>query len=331
MLDRRQRAGAAVRLAAVLLAAAAATAGLAGDAPEGTLAVPALGAPTAGPVVREARYRMSAGIRPLLLFWIRSGNVGGARIQWRNGEGGRQGYELLIGSDPRRAPRKINRWGWEREELGPEGATLLGLMRRTDEDSLDEAKAELSREGSGGFVYKVIRSRVAGDQVRAENTLLRVPRDYSYRDLAELQALAGTAHGPLPRVKQGSVPPGTWPGFLFATADLVDRAVTAALEPATPRKLLSDVQTGFTFNADLFDLRLRSTRWVDAATYGGRRYERLVQLDLEMLNREKKTRERFTLVCGTEGPVARIPIFIEYQPKWWFKASGVLDDSEVFP
>jgi hypothetical protein len=33
------------------------------------------------PVVKEHRYRMSAKIRPLLLFWIGKDNVGGARVR----------------------------------------------------------------------------------------------------------------------------------------------------------------------------------------------------------------------------------------------------------
>jgi hypothetical protein len=286
--------------------------------------------PASAPVVREARYRMSAGIRPLLVFWIRSNNVGGARILWREGDGWR-GYELLIGSDPRRAPRKINRWGWEREDLGPDGASLFGLMRKTDEESLDEAKETLSREGQGGYLYKVIRSRVAQGSVHSENTVLRVARDYTYRDLAELQALASAPPGGPPRVRQANIPPGTWPGFLFAVADLIDQAVTAAVQPGAAHGL-SDVQATFTFNSALYDIRLRSTEWVKAATYGGRRYERLVRLSFEQVNREKKKgRERFVIVCGTDGPLARVPVFIEYQPKWWFRAQGVLDEREAFP
>jgi len=62
---------------------------------------------------------------------------------------------------------------------------------------------------------------------------------------------------------------------------------------------------------------------LESAIYGGRRYERLVRLNCEHFNREKETRERFVLVCPTDGPLARVPVFIEYQPKWWFKASGV--------
>ena len=281
------------------------------------------------PVVREARYKMSAGIRPLYVFWIRASNVGAGRILWRQGGDGRRGYELLIGSDPRRAPRKINRWGWEREDLGPDGATLFGLMRKTDEESLDEAKEDLRTEGTGGFVYKAIRSRVANGRVRAENTSWRVARDLSYHDLAELQALARSPSSAPPRAREAPIPPGTQPGFLFAAERTIDRAVAAAL--SNPRRLLSGAQETFTFNASLYDLRLKSTEWVESATYGGRRYDRLVRLNCEHYNREKDTRERFVLVCPTDGPLARVPVYIEYQPKWWFRATGVLDDSEVFP
>lgn len=316
-----------------LLLGASALGGLVSAAPppEQAAPLPSFDRPDSTPVVREARYRMGAAIRPLYIFWIGAGNVGGARILWREGDGGRRGYELLIGSDPRRAPRKINQWGWEREDLGPEGALLFGLMRKTDDDSLDEAKAGLRTEGKGGFVYKAIRSRVTSDRVHAENTLWRVPRDFTYRDLAELQELVRSPSGAPPRVRQASVPAGTQPGFLFAAAQTIDQAVTAALLPERPRRLLSGVETTFTFNASLYDLRLRSSEWVESATYGGRRYERLVRLNCEHYNREKRTRERFVLVCATDGPLARVPVFIEYQPKWWFKASGVLDDSEAFP
>ena len=107
--------------------------------------------------------------------------------------------------------------------------------------------------------------------------------------------------------------------------------MSEALVPETPRRLLSDVQATFTFNALLYDLRLRSSEWLESASYGGRRYERLLRLNFEHFNREKQTRERFVLVCPTNGPLARIPVFVEYQPKWWFKAQGVLDEQETFP
>jgi len=204
-------------------------------------------------------------------------------------------------------------------------------MRKTDDDSLEDAKQGLSTEGTGGFVYKAIRSRVADGRVHAENTLWRVPRDFTYRDLAGLQALVSSPSSAPPRVREAAVPPGTAPGFLFAAAQTIDQAVTAALLPEKPRRLLSGIQTTFTFNASLYDLRLRSTEWVESATYGGRRYERLVRLNCEHFNREKKTRERFVFVCGTDGPFARVPVFIEYHPKVVVQGRGLARRLGVFP
>jgi hypothetical protein len=97
----------------------------------------------AAPVTAEHRYRLSAAIRPLL-FWVGAKNVGGARIVWRHDGAGRKGYELLLGSDPARAPRRVNRWGWVREDADATGATMTGLMNRSEDDSLDQAR-RLSR------------------------------------------------------------------------------------------------------------------------------------------------------------------------------------------
>jgi hypothetical protein len=35
-------------------------------------------------------------------------------------------------------------------------------------------------------------------------------------------------------------------------------------------------------------------------------------------------------VTGTEGEFRGIPVYIKYQPKWWFRIEGFLDDSQLF-
>ncbi|HEX6945253.1 MAG TPA: hypothetical protein VF196_03600, partial [Casimicrobiaceae bacterium] len=67
------------------------------------------------PVVQERRYVMSGAVRPLL-FWVKRDDIGLARIVWRRGSDGSRGYELLVGTDPARAPGSINRWGFVTEE-----------------------------------------------------------------------------------------------------------------------------------------------------------------------------------------------------------------------
>ena len=68
-----------------------------------------------------------------------------------------------------------------------------------------------------------------------------------------------------------------------------------------------------------------------AATIGGRRWcfalvrNGLLAVDLESYNPTLDTKERFTLAVGTEGEWKGVPVYVKYQPKWWFKAEGVID------
>jgi len=55
-------------------------------------------------------------------------DVGLGRVAWRQDESGRTGYELLIGTDPGKAPRGLNRWGFVAEQSTAEGGELLALM-----------------------------------------------------------------------------------------------------------------------------------------------------------------------------------------------------------
>jgi hypothetical protein len=277
------------------------------------------------PIFKEYRYRMSAAIRPLL-FWIGDGDVGGARIVWRKGNDGRLGYEFLIGSDPDRAPRKINRWGFVREELDGDRATQIGLMRKTDEESVEEAREKVGFEGE--FVLKVIRTRIVGSEARAENTVWLVQDDYTFYDLGDVLRLVSATPQAPPSVNEASLPSGTHPGFLFAVADLVDRAVKAATRE--PRELLEKQTTRFNFNAVAYELRLRKTKWEESKKYGDTEYQNLVRLELESYNPKLDSTERFTLAVGTEGRWKGVPVYVKYQPKWWFKAEGVIDESQVF-
>jgi hypothetical protein len=278
---------------------------------------------TSAPVTAEHRYRLSAAIRPLL-FWVGAKNVGDARITWRADGDGRKGYELLLGSDPARAPRRINRWGWVREDADGSRATMTGLMNRSEDDSLDQAKAGL--QGKGSYLFKLNRARVEDGSARAEATTLHAPRDYTFRELDALLRFA-EATSQAPRVKAGHLPPGTRPGLLFALADLVRAGVDAGRAPDGARPSPSKVQ--YTFNASVYDLAITSWQRVERASYGKRTYEKLVRVEFESRNLEKGTTERFVLACGTEGPIAGVPVFVRYQPKWWFKVEGVLDADDT--
>src|SRR5262249_16162329 len=104
--------------------------------------------------VQRHHYAIDARVRPLLLFWISRHDIGDAVVLKRQAPS-EAGYSLLIGSDPERAPRRINRWGYIDEQIRGNEATLIGLMTESDEDSIDQAEANIRRHG-GDRPFKVI-------------------------------------------------------------------------------------------------------------------------------------------------------------------------------
>ena len=280
-------------------------------------------------VVREHRYRMSAGIRPLLLFWINKDNVGGARVVWRAGEGGVREHELVIGSDPARAPRRVNRWGFVRERTDGRSADVVGLMTESDDQSLDEAKTKVGEQAARGPVYKLIRSRVTPDSSRSETRAVRATSEWSYRDVDKVMAALDGAAG-TPRVREMPVPAGSRPGFLLVLVDLLHESVGVARQGGDKPRLLRGRVVPYVFNNTPYTLTLVSTTLLPRERIDGRDYTRLLRHEFETLNHVARSRERFVLTCAVDGPLAEVPVQISYQPKWWFRAELVLDERETF-
>ena len=315
-------------VAAACLTALAA--GLGGDRPAPRAEPQSLQAerPTLGtlPVVAEHRYRIAAKIRPLLLFWIGKDDVGGARIRWRKGDADSRGYDALIGSDPARAPRKINRWGFILEETVPAGTRIVGIMKNSDEQTLDEAKSRVAAEAKGRVVFKMNQSAVSQTEAVSRVTVSTVARDYSYRELDAIVDVLVRETAP-PKIQKTPVPPGGRTGLLSAVTELLHDGVdTAARTGRAPgRKRL-----GYVYYAKQYDLTRVSSSIERNATYGGVVYPKLLKSDFEVRARAETWSESFTIVCGLDGALAEIPVFLTYQPRWWFKAEMVLDERQVF-
>ncbi len=277
------------------------------------------------PVVAERRYRMAAKVR-LLLFWVGRDNVGGARLRWRRGEDGACGYDLLIGSDPTRAPRQINRWGFLLEESRGNEASVVGLMKKSDEESLDEATSNVSTEGKEGVYFKMITAHSDGREATSTVTITRASRDYSYRDLDALTDLLAKSPGET-RVRKVALPSGARAGFLSALADLLHETVEATTrEHHVPGRK----SVPYAYYGKQYHLTRTSAELLTNATYEGVTYPRLVQTQFALRARGGSSTESFTVVCGLEGALAEVPVFASYQPKWWFRADIVLDPRERF-
>ena len=277
------------------------------------------------PVVAEYRYRIIGKVR-LLLFWVSKDGVGGARIRVRRGEGDTSGLDLLIGSDPKRAPRGINRWGYILEETRGEATNVVGLMKKSDEDTLDQATSNIAREAKGGVVFKMIQATVTPAESVARVTTAAVPRDYSYREMGPLvEALAADTSPP--RTRTLAAAPGGRPGLLSSIAELIRDASDAVRRTGRPpgRKSLP-----YVYYSKQDHVARVSTSIETRETYGGVTYPRLLRSNFEVRARGESWTERFTIVSGLEGPLAGVPVFVHYQPRWWFAVEMVLDDKERF-
>lgn len=278
------------------------------------------------PVVAEHRYRMAAKIRPLLFFWVGRDNVGGARIVWRLGADGTRGWELLIGSDPTRAPGHVNRWGYIREEGTPADVSILGVMKQSDEQSLDEAKTRVANESKAGYRFKLIRTRVTDGRSSAVVATGGFSRDFTYRDLTTLLGAFQSPAVSTGSAKQVPVVQGTKPGFLVAIADLIHEcSYTFHHGGALPGRTVT-----YAYNGRLYDLALLPPHVLKNARFGDRTYPRLIQADFEVQNHGGGGKDQFSVVFGTDGAIEEIPVYITYQPRWWFKAELLLDEKERF-
>jgi len=275
--------------------------------------------------VEVRHYRMKAQVR-LLLFWVGSDDVGGGRVVRRQRVGGTT-YELLIGSDPDRAPRRINRWGYIREEVDPSGAVVVGLKAETDDESMN-TEPDAGRDVRP---FGVLRGTVSAEESYARTGTIPVGADVTYHDVADVLAMLDGFDGW--RERRIARRPEDRPGFLTAVDELVRRSADA--HRARPGiELASDAQhVPYTYRAQRYDLRLHDERFRTSAAYGGQTYAAVVEGKFRTTNRQTGRQTSFELVYGTVGDLAGVPIQITYQPTWWFKAELVLDESlaETFP
>ena len=265
------------------------------------------------PIVKQYRYRMAGKVRPLL-FWIGRDEVGAAQIVWRRDDAGGVAYELLIGSDPRLAPRSLNRWGYIAEEARGSEAVLLGLISKSEEDSLGDVHDTLDTDVKQ-FAFSVIQTTVQSDVSRASLWTLRSEHDFTIRDIDEVLGLVEQGSDEV-ELEEGPVPAGARLGFLTAVAEMVHDSVDAHHESTAAAKALKGVTTPYVHGDSLHDLTLRSheaTRKQHLAGFPGI----VVRGKFETRSRLDGRKTRFEIIYGLEGCLAEVPISIAYRPRWW--------------
>lgn len=271
------------------------------------------------PVVRELRYQVNARVRPFLLFWIGRRDVGDARITWREGADGARALELLIGSDPARAPRAVNRWGYIVERSDDGRVDVLGVMTESDEQTIDDAEAEIGKPGQDTTAYKAARSTIADGWSVGGTMTVHAPSTLTYRDLDTLLTLVPVEP---PGITAIELPPATHPGFLAAMERLLRDSIAACLSggaKAVPGAVYAYKQT-------VYDLTLTSCDYEPRLTVAERLCHGVMDGRFRLTNRSTAERTSFEVIYGTTGELTGLPVRATFRPRWWMELEMELLD-----
>jgi hypothetical protein len=274
--------------------------------------------------VSEHRYRIIGKVR-MLLFWISSDDdVGGARVAWQHDGSDCATISLLIGSDPARAPRRINEWGYIRERVCGDSSDVFGVRTMSDADSVEDAVARTAQM-PGASLFGAMCSTTTLRETTAAASTLRLPHDITYYRFDRLLNAMETAS----RWEQRRAlrPPGAVAGFLTA----LDRQIraNATVSPA-PNRVGSPVLS-YLYRGTLYDLRLQHSERIARTRIGSIVYRDVVRTEFSVSHRGTGNMERFVVTYPVEGPLANVPIRATYQPNHWFKIELQLDDALQLP
>jgi hypothetical protein len=272
------------------------------------------------PAVTQLDYAVNARIRPLLLFWIGRDEVGGGRITWREDVGSRA-IELVVGSDPARAPRQINRWGFIREEFTAGTTRVLGVMKESNEESLEEAETSIERERSGGSTFKAVRTIVTGSRAVGGTMTIHTSSNLTYRQLDALLALI-PAEPSVPRTLE--LPAGTQPGFLTGMTVLIGESIAPCRGPGRP-STRTIPKVAYVYKQTLYDLSLVSCEYAPELRTKAGSYVQVVKGKFQTRNRTTGNVTPFELAFGTSGPHNGRPVRIAFRPRWWLEFELLLD------
>jgi hypothetical protein len=296
-----------LRLATAIVCSLAAL----GSASESTLAI------------RENLYTVNAKVRLIPLVWVSRDNIGGAGITRRQYVGGRRTVEFLIGSDPVRAPRRINRWGFIIESVNPDNAEVLGAMKESNEETVEEADALSAGQDHGAGTFKAVRSTISGSRAVGGTMTVHAPANLTYRELDLLLALIPPKS---PKVLSVELPPGTQMGFLAALDSLIGASIdrcASTREPVAPQ--VSPVP--YVYNQALYDVSLLSCEYKPQLRMKTDTFADVVDARFVVRNQTTHYETKFHLFIGAAGEVRGLPLRAIFRPRSWLEVELLLDRS----
>jgi hypothetical protein len=253
-----------------------------------------------------------AGKIRVLLLWVGRDDVGSGVIKWRGG-GDEKAIEILIGSDPKRAPSQLNKWGYLVEAMHGGESSVVGLISQENDDRLSDVKADLkTRKDQRPF--DTIRGFAATAEGMARVGTLYAPSHLTYHDAdTVLNSVLADSSLQVKRVaRRGNVRPG----FLTSLTELI----TSSLDKKNDTNRLQYIH-----GDRLFELRLVDATRLARFDRDGRTWQNVIRGRFETGEAGSRSGTRFELVYGASGALTGIPILISYQPKWWLQVDLVLN------
>lgn len=279
-------------------------------------------------------YIMTARVR-LLLFWAGKDDVGGGYI--RRGVSAEdplsEFFEILMGSDPEKAPRAINRWGAaaERVQRADRGgaaaaSTFFGFMKVYKGNSPTEMRKELDGEKAGGtFLFSAILNQASRSGSVAKTVPFASDTDFNIHQLDQAEPVVfdrlEDSEGKFRALDSGQFRAcGRPEGFLSSVAELDEDALDGRKTP----EVLCYVYNGQLFRLTLTHVSPVASETVRLSLTGTsqayvRDYRNLLLTHFENYNETAHQGSSFELLLGTTGDLRGVPVRISYQPNWWFQ------------
>jgi hypothetical protein len=268
------------------------------------------------PADASHRYRIVGKIR-LLVVWVSVADVGGARVSWQAGERDHV-LSLLIGSDPQRAPRATNQWGYVREHVDGDDATVF-VVRTPAADGGD------ANRDPSALDLSVLCSTVSPVGAASRSKNLRVDRDVTYSDVLRVLGIAEREDG----WKRAVIarPAGVEPGILTALDRVGQECAASARDAGTPRC----PSVAYVYNDAIYDLVPRRVDRVAERRTPAGLFRNLVRAEYTLRNRASGWSDGFSVTVPVEGALAGVPVAAQYQPGWWFRVELELDEQRDVP
>src|SRR5262245_22688550 len=263
----------------------------------------------------EHRYRIVGKLR-MAVIWAKHDDIGTARMTWRS-DPSSSAMTLMVGSDPQRAPRSLNKWGYLREEVRSDHAEVFTVRSLGG----SEASSATDYTAAEGPLFGASCSSIGNTDVTGAKTTVSAA-GVTYRMFDRL--LDRIALAPQWQGKHTTRPQGADAGFLNALQHVIrtgrDDPTSAKASPIA-----------YIYNSNIYDLTIQGSRALGRTTVGARTFDQLIRSDVSIRNRTSADVTKFSVTYSPDRTDTPLPIQIFCQPNFWLSVELRLDDTADAP